>query len=163
TILTPIALETKELGDRKKVTPPNLASIMLYVTDNDRKMLMTGDGHGDDIIKGLEFLGVLPKNGSLHVDLLKVQHHGSEHNMPKNFPTRITADHYVFCGNGFAGNPEPDVVNLLFNSRTRNKNGPDRPFKFYFNSSEKVETTKADRAKHMKAIKQQVTKMKQKE
>jgi beta-lactamase superfamily II metal-dependent hydrolase len=162
-VLTPLALEVKELGDRSKVTPPNLASIMLYITDNDRTILMTGDGHGEDIIKGLEFIEVLPVDGMLHVDLLKVQHHGSEHNMPKDFPQRITADHYVFCGNGFSGNPEPVVLDLLFNSRTKSKIGPDRPFKFYFNSSREVETTKAERAKHMAAIEKQVAKMKEKE
>jgi beta-lactamase superfamily II metal-dependent hydrolase len=162
-VLTPLALEVKELGNRTKVTPPNLASIMLYVTDKDRTILMTGDGHGTDVIKGLEFLNVLPEDGMLHVDLLKVQHHGSEHNMPEDFPKRITADHYVFCGNGFSGNPEPDVVDLLFNSRTKGKFGPDRNFKFYFNSSKDVETTKAERAKHMAAIEKQVAKMKEKE
>jgi hypothetical protein len=164
-ILTPLELETKELGNRSRVTPPNLASIMLHIQDGNRTLLMTGDGHGADVIKGLNFINKMPAQGGgpLHVDLLKVQHHGSEHNMPRSFALNVTADHYVFCGNGFSDNPEKDVLNLIFDTRTKDGVGPNRPFKFYFNSSSEVETTKADRAKFMAARERQVAAMKKKE
>jgi hypothetical protein len=32
--------------------------------------------------------------------ILKVQHHGSENNMDDALAERVSADHYVFCGNG---------------------------------------------------------------
>ena len=63
-------------------------------------MLLTGDGHFADILKGLEHNGLLKEGKGLHVDVLKVQHHGSEHNFKREFAKRITADHYVICGNG---------------------------------------------------------------
>ena len=152
----PIVLNAQELGDRDAVTPPNLASIMLLVEDGERTALMTGDGHADDIIKGLTSIGRLADGGSLHVDVLKVQHHGSEHNMTKDFARRITADHYVFCGNGFSGNPEPIVVDTLFKARVDDGAGPKRPFKFWFNSSKAMASGKPDRAKHMGKIEKQI-------
>ena len=36
----------------------------------------------------------------MHVDVLKMPHHGSDRNMDRAFLERITADHYVFSGNG---------------------------------------------------------------
>ncbi|MBR0757102.1 MBL fold metallo-hydrolase [Bradyrhizobium jicamae] len=151
TILGP-AFAATQLGDRTKVTPPNLASIMLYVEDGNTTLLLTGDGHANDVIKGLDKLGLL-ENGKLHVDILKVPHHGSEKNTTKEFARNITADNYVFCGNGFSGNPEPIVLDAIFNARSND--GTNRKFKFWFNSSKESET-KQDRLKHMKAIEDKV-------
>ena len=53
----------------------------------------------------------------LHVDVLKVQHHGSEHNLDVNFARHVSAKHYVFCGNGFSGNPAREVIDFIFASR----------------------------------------------
>jgi hypothetical protein len=154
------ALAVKDLGDRKQVTPPNLASIMLYVEDGGKTLLLTGDGHADDAQKGLEHLGnVLDANGSCHLDVLKVPHHGSEHNMTAKFAEQITADHYVFCGNGFSGNPEPVVIQAIFDTRVGGA-GPNRPFKFWFNSSASSET-KQDRRKHMKKVEDQIADLQQ--
>jgi beta-lactamase superfamily II metal-dependent hydrolase len=41
----------------------------------------------------------------IHVDLLKVQHHGSNHSTTQDFFERVTADHYVISGNGKHGIP----------------------------------------------------------
>jgi len=155
----PLALDVKELGDRKAVTPPNLASIMLFVTEGEKKALLTGDGHADDVLRGLKHIGALNNDGTLHVDILKVQHHGSEHNMTAEFARRITADHYVFCGNGFSGNPEPIVLDAIFEARTKHGAGPHEQFKFWFNSSKEVEPGKPDRAKHMAALERQATRL----
>jgi hypothetical protein len=46
------------------------------------------------------------------VDVLKIQHHGSENNLDEQFARTVSADHYVFCGNGSHGNPETDVIDL---------------------------------------------------
>jgi hypothetical protein len=145
----PLATDVSELGDRSLVTPPNLASIMLFVEDGNRQALLTGDGHADDVIKGLETTGLMPPGGSMHIDVLKVPHHGSEHNMTPDFAKRITADHYIFCGNGFSGNPEPVVVDVLFNARVQDGAGPSRNFKFWFNSSKAMAAGLPSRARHM--------------
>lgn len=107
----------KVLGNRSKVTPPNLASLMLLAEENGKTILLTGDGHTDDVEAGLKATGRLIDGAGLHVDVLKVPHHGSEHNTRPTFPPRVTADHYVFCGNGFSENPDVDVVKLYLSSR----------------------------------------------
>ena len=57
--------------------------------------------------KGLQFVGLFEpgESSKIHVDLLKVPHHGSANNLDEDFFERITADHYVFSGNGEHGNP----------------------------------------------------------
>ena len=158
-LVMPVVTSASELGDRSAVTPPNLASIMLLVEDSGKTVLMTGDGHADDVIKGLEVTGRMPPGGSLHVNVLKVPHHGSEHNMTADFARRVTADHYVFCGNGFSTNPEPIVVDTLFKARAENGAGPKRNFKFWFNSSKAMAAGKPDRSRHMARIESQVAEL----
>jgi hypothetical protein len=141
-----------KLGDRTKVTTPNLASLMFFVEEDGKTLLLTGDGHWNDILKGLERLGKIKKvkkdaEGNivdvaegLHVNILKVQHHGSEYNINETFCKAITADHYVFCGNGSDQNPDLNALKAIFNSR-RGKSGElssnkevKKPFLFWFNS-----------------------------
>jgi hypothetical protein len=82
-------------------------------------MLLTGDARGDKIIEGLQLVGLLggDDNSTIHVDLLKVPHHGSSNNLERNFFKRITADHYVFSGNGEHGNPEREALEMLYDAR----------------------------------------------
>jgi hypothetical protein len=99
----------------------NLASIVLLVEAGGRRMLLTGDARGDDILTGLAGAELL-EDGRLHVDLLKVPHHGSDRNVETGFFRAVTADHYVVSGNGKYGNPEPATFQMLFAAR------PDEPF-----------------------------------
>ena len=85
---------------------PNLSSIVLYVTRAHRSALLTGDARGDHLLQGLESAGLMPAGGRFHVDLLKVQHHGSDRNATREFFDRVTADHYLFSANGKHGNPD---------------------------------------------------------
>lgn len=96
---------------------PNLSSIVVIAEVEDKRMLLTGDARGDKILEGLELAGVLKKKGKMHVDLLKVPHHGSANNLEQNFFERVTADHYVFSGNGEHGNPEREAIEMLLKAR----------------------------------------------
>lgn len=151
-----LVLAAGELGDRTKVTTPNLASLMLLVREGNRTVLLTGDGHADDIVAGLENAGEVDDEGRLHVDLLKVQHHGSEHNLTPEFAERITADRYLFNANGEHGNPDARIVQTIIDarlgSRARGNSTPsgNRRFKLQFNSSSDV--TEGDEREHMSAI-----------
>ena len=133
------------LGDRDKVTPPNLASLMFLVEEEGRTILLTGDGHGQDILRGLERQGKLNDDGGIHVDVLKVQHHGSEHNLDEEFCRRVTANHYVFCANGAHRNPDLRVLEAIVDSRigpnhSRSKNPQAKNrFRFWFNNSSTFE------------------------
>jgi hypothetical protein len=98
---------------------PNLSSIVLLAEVEGKRMLLTGDARGDKIVEGLQLVGLLGAGdkSTLHVDLLKVPHHGSSNNLERNFFERLTADHYVFSGNGEHGNPERDALEMLFDAR----------------------------------------------
>jgi hypothetical protein len=92
---------------------PNLSSLVLLVEVGKKSMLLTGDARGDKILEGLELVGLLKKGGKMHVNVLKMPHHGSDRNMDPIFFRRITADHYVFSGNGEHGNPERETLQML--------------------------------------------------
>jgi hypothetical protein len=96
---------------------PNLSSIVVLAQVGGKTMLLTGDARGDKILDGLEAIGAVAAGGTLHVDLLKVPHHGSSNNVAPVFFKRITADHYVFSGNGEHGNPERETLEMLFDAR----------------------------------------------
>jgi len=137
--------QAAQLGNRKAVTLPNLASLMFHLEDAaGATVLLTGDGHWEDILAGLEFAGKLDASGRRHVNVLKVQHHGSEHNWHHDFAKRITADNYIFCGNGAHKNPDLDVLQSLLDSRVgpaaKLSKNPEtgNPFKVWFNSASSI-------------------------
>jgi hypothetical protein len=128
---------------------------MLLAEEQGRTVLLTGDGHHDDILKGLDHHGRLDAQGRLHVNVLKVQHHGSEHNIDEKFCRAVTADDYVFCGNGAHENPDVDVVETLVTARLA---VDPRPFKLWFNSSSTVQGRPADKA-HMREVEDRVAQL----
>lgn len=104
------------IPDYKGVTTPNIASLLFMVEERGRRVLLTGDSQQDMILAGLRRTGFLADRG-LHVDVLKVQHHGSENNLDAEFARQVSARHYVFCGNGQHGNPDPRVIDRIIGSR----------------------------------------------
>jgi hypothetical protein len=153
--------QVEQLGDRKKVTVPNLASLMLLVEEDGKTALLTGDGHWEDILKGLDLYQRRNEQGQLHVNVLKVQHHGGEHNISPAFAALITADHYVFCGNGEHANPDPRVVDLVIDARLGAREpaatnpAAQGPFKLWFNSSEGA-SKNLESQRHMRELEAQV-------
>ena len=128
----------------------NLASIVVLAERDGRSMLLTGDATGNDIVEGLVLAGHLPSEGLLdaagvkadrnnptrpvprfHIDLLKIPHHGSPNNVTTGFFRRVTADHYVFSGNGEYGNPSPHTLDMIREARG------DGAYTFHFTMTEK--------------------------
>ncbi len=97
----------------------NLSSVVVLAEVGKKRMLLTGDARGDKLLAGLELLGLLKKDGksTMHVDVFKVPHHGSDRNADPILFRRVTADHYVFSGNGEHGNPERETLQMLFDER----------------------------------------------
>jgi len=125
-----------------EVTVPNTASMMFLVEEDGTTVLLTGDSHQDMILEGLAEVGALVGDGHIHVDVLKVPHHGSEHNVDENFCQRVSADHYIFCGNGSHGNPEPETIQMYYDSRcgpaevrSLSPEADDRDFQFWFSTA----------------------------
>ena len=96
---------------------PNLSSIVALAKFGGKSILLTGDARGDKILAGLEAVDALDTGKKLHVDILKVPHHGSSNNVDDDFFERIIAKHYVFSGNGEHGNPEREAIEMLFRAR----------------------------------------------
>lgn len=155
-----------ELGRPKSVTPPNIASLMLLVEEKGKTLLLTGDGRHEEITEGLKRVGKLKEGGGLHVNVLKVQHHGSENNISKEFCRTVTADHYLFCGlnGGNDGNPNVEVVKAVAESRlspdtdlrSANPQAGD-PFTFHFSGN--VATALGNDKTHMKQVATAVNKL----
>lgn len=96
----------------------NLSSLVILVEAKGKRLLLTGDARGDKVLKGLRLKGLLKSNAdSLHVDVLKMPHHGSNRNIKPDFFKAVTADHYVFSGNGEHGNPERATLEMLLDVR----------------------------------------------
>jgi beta-lactamase superfamily II metal-dependent hydrolase len=149
---------TAELGSRTDVTTPNLASITFMIEENGRTILLTGDAHSQEILKGLRLHGFLPEEGgTTHVNVLKIQHHGAEANINKDFCKSVTADHYVFSGNGTHSNPELAIVELVVNSRLE-EDGNLTPFTLWFNSSE-ADAGTGSQAEHMRQVREKVAEL----
>lgn len=98
---------------------PNLSSIVALVTCGDFSILLTGDARGDYVLTGLENAGLL-ENDRLEVDVLKVPHHGSDHNLDNDFFETIIANVYVFSANGRYGNPDRTSFEMLIEARGKN-------------------------------------------
>ena len=148
-----LAARVDELGNRDAVTAPNLASVMLLVEEGKTKVLLTGDGHWEDILKGLTHHKKFDAKGRLHVDVLKVQHHGSEHNHNVQMAERVTADNYIFCANGKHDNPDTRIVKLICDSHRKVR--PKDAFTLWFNCTPDLAPKGKPRA-YMQKVKQEV-------
>ncbi len=97
----------------------NLSSVVVLAEVGKKRMLLTGDARGDKLLAGLELVGLLKKDGksTMHVDVFKAPHHGSDRNAAPVLFRRVTADHYVFSGNGEHGNPERETLQMLLDER----------------------------------------------
>src|SRR5262249_30315172 len=93
----------------KSVT--NLSSIVVLVELDGKRILLTGDARGDFVLEGLKAAGALA--GTLHLDVLKVPHHGSNRDVEVEFFEQVTADHYVISADGKFGNPDPDMLEMI--------------------------------------------------
>lgn len=100
--------EAREIDNSKS----NLSSIMFLAKVPGRSMLLTGDGRGDDLLESLRLAGLTGADGSLHVDVLKVPHHGSLRNNSPQFFEKVTASQYVISAGKHKNDGNPDFDTL---------------------------------------------------
>lgn len=81
-----------------------------------KRMLLTGDARGDDILEGLRAAGLLTRSTN-HVQVLKMPHHGSDRNVDTDVFRTVTADNYVISGDGKYNNPELATLAMLTEAR----------------------------------------------
>ena len=107
----------------------NLSSIMLLAESGSgkklRRILLTGDGLGSDVVAGLESAGLLKSGAAFHVDILKLPHHGSARNVigprgnPADFFDRVLANTYLISADGRHDNPDWDTLCWLTDASSR--------------------------------------------
>lgn len=155
------------IPDFEGVTAPNVASLMFMVEEDGRRLLLTGDSQQDKILEGLRQTGFLGDAG-LHLDVLKVQHHGSENNLDANFARQVSATHYVFCGNGLHGNPSLEVIDFIFASRrgtaaerTLAPAAEGETFHFWFSTTSSAQEAGTDRRAAFEAVEHRVEELRQ--
>ena len=117
-----VAIDATRAAEYADTSVFNLSSIIVLAEmpgkgGTPRRMLLTGDARGDHIIDGLKSAGLM-ENGTCHVDLLKVPHHGSDRNVEQAFFETVTADHYVISSNGDKfDNPDKDTLEWIAAAR----------------------------------------------
>jgi hypothetical protein len=102
-------------------SPFNLSSIVCLVESGGNKILLTGDARSDDILAGLKDNNLLDKKGKIHVDILKMPHHGSERDLTLDFFKQVTADHYVISANGKFNNPDKSTLDAFVDTTKKGK------------------------------------------
>ena len=98
----------------------NLSSIAVLAEAGGKRVLLTGDARGDDLIDGLKAARLMT-DGVCHVDVLKLPHHGSDRNVATEFFQQVTADHYVISADGKHGNPDEPTLEMLTEARGRDR------------------------------------------
>lgn len=77
----------------------NGSSIAFLLEVDNTKMLFLGDAHDHVIVESLKELGFSESN-KLHLDLVKVSHHGSQYNTSSEFLSLLQSSRYVISTNG---------------------------------------------------------------
>jgi hypothetical protein len=104
------------LGQILDKSIPNLASISFLVEMNNRKILFTGDGLGQDIVDILAKNNMFDRDGKFFVDVLKVPHHGSDRNSSSEFFNSMYAKYYIISANGRDENPSLSTLKWIIES-----------------------------------------------
>jgi beta-lactamase superfamily II metal-dependent hydrolase len=114
------AVALRKIDDR---SVPNRSSIMVLAEAHGKRILLTGDGRGDHLCDGLEHVGLLRPGQNLHVDILKVPHHGSNRNTDQDFYRKITADKYIISADGTDDNPDLETLeNIVKVAKEQDRN-----------------------------------------
>lgn len=77
-----------------------LASLVVLIEADGKRLLLTGDARSEQILAGLEAGGFLDESGGIELELLKLPCHGSERHVDREFFQRVRARHYVVSADG---------------------------------------------------------------
>jgi hypothetical protein len=113
-----LGIPASEVAAFADQSPANLSSIVVLAEADGKRILLTGDARGDLVIDGLRTAGLLDQQGKIHVDILKLPHHGSDRNVATSFFRTVTADHYVISADGTNDNPDIPTLKMISTART---------------------------------------------
>lgn len=109
----------------------NRASIAILLTAEEKKVLMLGDADAEVIADSIEKL--IGKGNVLDVDMIKLSHHGSKHNVSKRLLSLLRCNNYAIstCGGTLSFcHPDRKTLALILRNSNRDKK---LPINFYFN------------------------------
>lgn len=125
----PVRLPKVEPGTATDMSARNRTSIVLLLEFEGKRMLLTSDARGDDLVPAAAQAGLLDRGDSVMLDLLSVPHYGSKRNVDPAFFRTIKADRYLLQQNVRHKLPHPETLEMLTASR-----GDDH-YSVYFTSS----------------------------
>jgi hypothetical protein len=85
----------------------NGSSIAFMAEFGKRSILLLADAHMDTVCASIRRL-LAPGQRRLTVDAVMVAHHGSRHNMTREFLELVDARHFLFCSDGGGKNHHPN-------------------------------------------------------
>ena len=109
----------------------NEASIAFLLQAEGKKLLMLGDADADVIADSLEKL--IGKGKVIELDLVKLSHHGSKHNISQRLMSLIRCNDYAISTDGGALNfchPDRKTLAVILRGVNSDKS---KPINFYFN------------------------------
>lgn len=109
----------------------NKASVAFLLQAEGKKILMLGDADADIVADSLEKL--TGKGNVIDIDLVKLSHHGSKHNISKRLLSLIRCKDYAISTNGGAINfchPDRKTLSLILRNVNRDSS---ETLNFYFN------------------------------
>ncbi|HCE3378996.1 TPA: MBL fold metallo-hydrolase [Vibrio parahaemolyticus] len=90
-------------------SPSNGASIAFNFKYKDKSIMLLGDAHATEVVRGLKSHGY-SKNNKIKVDYVKLSHHGSKNNTSKKMLNLIDCDSYIITTDGSRhGHPDKEV------------------------------------------------------
>lgn len=107
-------------------TPPNGSSIAMIAEYDGRRVLLGADAHPDVILQSLE--RIAGEGEPLHVDLVKLPHHGSRANVTRAIIEKLDCVRFAISTSGAVfGHPDPEAISRVL------KFAPARRKTLYFN------------------------------
>lgn len=86
---------------------PNKSSIALLLSHNNKNYLLLGDSHITQINQSLIDMG-FSKENPLHIEFVKMSHHGSIRNINKDFFALIKTNQYIICNTSVKAKKHPN-------------------------------------------------------
>lgn len=112
---------------KRDPSPTNVSSIGLLFEFEDRRIVLTGDADDRRLVESLRPRAEAA-GGRLHVDVLKVAHHGSKHNISTDLLDLLDCDRYLISTSG-ARHHHPDDIAM---SRILQRGGPRKEIVFNY-------------------------------
>jgi len=84
----------------------------MLVAIGERKILLTGDARGTTSLAGWKAAGHATDK-PVHLDILKIPHHGSNRNITREFLELFPAEHYVISADGKHSNPDVSTLRAM--------------------------------------------------